>query len=82
MTIKDLVNKNTGSTSHQKSRYNTDCKNHKNCVDETSRNFKIHIYEHKIDLHWDNPLNSLVAHRIKTNHNFDFKNVTLIKIKK
>lgn len=46
---------------------------------KTSLNLKPHIYEHKRDLCLDNPLNSLIIHKNKTGHNFDFINVTLIK---
>lgn len=39
----------------------------------------VRIYEHKRDLRWDNPLNSLVTHRNKTGHQFNIKNATLVR---
>lgn len=39
----------------------------------------VHIYEHKRDLHWDNPLNSLITYRNKTGENFHLIIATLLQ---
>lgn len=46
---------------------------HKKHISEKCSKYKTRIYEHRKDLHWNNPLNSLVSHG---SHNFDYKTFT------
>ena len=58
------------------------CRNCKGCklkyIGKTSRNFHVHLKEHKRDIRIDNSNKALFLHISQSNHNFDFNSAKML----